>query len=63
MTWEEYKKQKNKVPELVMRYKQLDVECPICGNLILQDRQTVLTSYPPMFNYFCEKCGWKDFGY
>ncbi len=63
MTWEEYKKQKNKVPELIMRYKQLDVECPICGNLICQDRQIALTSYPPMFNYFCEKCGWRDYGY
>ena len=36
----------------------MDIECPKCSALIYKNISLVLTSYPPQYQFHCEKCGW-----
>lgn len=60
MTWEEYQKQRN--PYGSVAYKEIDVECPICGKKIRKRINMVITTYPQQYRYECI-CGWSKLGY
>lgn len=60
MTWEEYQKQRKPFEPVV--YKEIDVECPICGKKIRKRIDMVVTTYPQQYRYECS-CGWSKFGY
>lgn len=60
MTWEEYQNQRKKsnIYKNNQHYIQTDIECPKCGDLIYKNISLILTSYPPQYQFHCEKCGW-----
>lgn len=35
--------------------------CPKCGKRIYKRTDIILTSNPPKYEYFCEKCDWVGF--
>ena len=53
--WDEYKPK----DIIIIRpiYEHVSVACPICGNAILKDTSTMLTS---KYKYICIHCGWSD---
>ena len=60
MTWEEYQNQRRQsnIYKNNQHYIQTDIECPKCGALIYKNISLILTSYPPQYQFHCEKCGW-----
>ena len=62
MTWEEYKNERatHNIYKNNQHYIKTDIECPKCSALIYKNISLVLTSYPPQYQFHCEKCGWTD---
>jgi len=60
MTWKEYQNQRRQsnIYKNNQHYIRTDIECPECGALIYKNISLVLTSYPPQYQFHCEKCGW-----
>lgn len=60
MTWEEYKNERatHNIYKNNQHYIKTDIECPNCGEFIYKNISLALTSYPPQYQFHCEKCGW-----
>lgn len=65
MKWEDYKnKRSTEILHLHnMNYLKTDIECPVCGAPVYKNTSIVLTSYPPQYQFHCEKCGWYGTSY
>ena len=38
-------------------------QCPRCGDGMCRNEMVVLTSYPPQYEYQCDKCGYIEYQY
>ena len=38
-------------------YRKVNAKCSKCGSQLYIDDSVVLTSYPPMYQYYCKECG------
>ena len=65
MTWDEFRKQRAEEQKRTrnFRYKETDIECPVCGARIFRDDMIVLTSNPPQHRYLCMECEWSGCTY
>ncbi len=65
MKWEDYVNDRRltNIVKNNQRYIRTDIECPKCGALIYKNISVVLTSYPPQYQFHCEKCGWHGTSY
>ena len=65
MKWEDYKAQRelHNIYKNNQHYVLTDIECPNCGAFIYKNISLILTSYPPQYQFHCEKCGWFDTAY
>ena len=37
---------------------QVNIECPECGAKLFRRNDIILTTYPPKYQYECDKCNW-----
>ena len=38
-------------------FRPVNAKCSKCGSQLYIDDSIVLTSYPPMYQYYCKECG------
>ena len=64
MKWEDYQKQQFSILQMKQKgYEPTTITCPNCGDFIYKDVSKVLASNPPQYNYKCNNCKWKGFGF
>ena len=49
--------------EFCQQYSEPKYDCTECGGGMCKDLTKVLTSYPPKYEYRCNKCGHIDYLY
>ena len=57
MKWDEFNKMIS-IDTLEEIRSQVNIECPKCGAKLFRRNDIVLTSYPPKYQYECDKCNW-----
>lgn len=57
MKWDEFNKMIFDTWEMES-CSQVNIECPKCGAKLFRRNDMVLTSYPPKYQYECDKCNW-----
>ena len=62
ISWEEHKMQ---MPpwEVFSNKEKTNIQCPKCGEPLYKRNDIVLTSYPPQFQYECDKCNWIGYAF
>lgn len=45
------------------QYSEPKYICPVCGGGMCRDNSKVLASYPPKYEYRCNKCGKIEYQY
>ena len=49
--------------QFTARWSEPKYRCPKCGGGMCRDETVVLTTYPAMYEYQCDKCGHVDYQY
>jgi predicted RNA-binding Zn-ribbon protein involved in translation (DUF1610 family) len=58
MKWDEFNKMTIIDTWEMEPRSQVNIECPKCGAKLFRRNDIVLTSYPPKYQYECDKCNW-----
>lgn len=56
-TLKELEQESSSIFEGYEEYKPVNAKCEVCGGQLYINNSIILTSYPPMFQYKCSKCG------
>lgn len=59
-TAKEYREAAQKDP---LQWSEPKYQCPKCGGGMRRNEMVVLTSYPPQYEYQCDKCGYIEYQY
>ena len=46
-----------------LQWSEPKYQCPKCGGGMCRNEMVVLTSYPPQYEYQCDKCGYVEYQY
>lgn len=49
--------------QFTSQWSEPKYQCPNCGGGMCKNMMVVLTSYPPKYEYQCDKCGYIDYQY
>ena len=60
MSWDDY--QAHVKAMIYSDHVLTEVACPCCGTALYRDESVVLATFPVQYRYFCEVCGWQDYG-
>ena len=63
-TAKEYREAAEKTAfQFTAQWSEPKYQCPKCGGGMCRNEMVVLTSYPPKYEYQCDKCGYVDYQY
>lgn len=63
-TAKEYREAAQKtVLQFSSQWSEPKYQCPKCGGGMRRNEMAVLTSYPPQYEYQCDKCGYIEYQY